>query len=110
MKIVPSQIIGNRYSQSNGATFYGYNPVTGKLLPNAFTEATAAEINESVVLGQKAFASYRKTSPAQRSLFLETIAANIEALGDDLLNTINEETGLPIARLTGERGRTTGQL
>ena len=57
-----------------------------------------------------AFASYRKTSASQKSLFLETIAGNIEALGDDLLKIINEETALPLTRLTGERSRTTGQL
>ena len=32
------------------------------------------------------------------------------ALGDTLLNRAHAETGLPLARLTGERGRTVGQL
>ena len=41
---------------------------------------------------------------------METIAGNIEALGDDLLKIINEETALPLTRLAGERIRTTGQL
>ncbi len=108
--MVPSQIIGFRNVQGQGATFYGYNPVTGKPLTTAFTEATEQEIRESVELAQKAFTIYRKTTPAQRSLFLEAIAANIEALGDDLLGVIHEETALPVARLTGERSRTTGQL
>ena len=34
----------------------------------------------------------------------------ILALGDDLLERCNKETGLPLARLTGERGRTVNQL
>src|ERR1700676_5020307 len=110
MEIVPSQIIGYRNSQSKGATFYAYNPATGQPLTTAFTEATALEINESVALAHKAFAPFRKTTPEQRSLFLESIAANMETLGDDLLKIINEETGLPLARLTGEMSRTTGQL
>ena len=110
MEIVASQIIGYRNAQSNGPTFYAYNPVTGKPLTTAFTEGTAAEINESVELANKAFTAYRKTTAVQRSLFLEGIAANIEALGDDLLKIINEETALPLLRLAGERGRTTGQL
>jgi alpha-ketoglutaric semialdehyde dehydrogenase len=110
MEIIPSQIIGFKNVQSNGGTFYGYNPVTGKALTTAFHEALGQDINEAVALAQEAFNSYRKTTPVQRSLFLEAIAANIDALGDDLLNIINEETALPIARLTGERGRTTGQL
>src|SRR5450432_3276611 len=110
MEILPSQIIGYRNAQTNGEIFYGYNPFTGKQLSVVFKEATATEINESVELAHKAFTTYRKTTPAQRSLFLEEIANNIDALGDDLLKIINEETALPMARLAGERGRTTGQL
>lgn len=57
-----------------------------------------------------AFPQYRKTEPGNRALFLEAIAANIEALGDALIQTAAAETHLPIARLQGERGRTKGQL
>src|ERR1700722_20833845 len=110
MEIVSSQIIGYRNSKSKGATFYAYNPSTGNPLTTAFTEATALEINESVVLAHKAFTPYRKTTPEQRSLFLEAIASNIEVLGDNLLNIKNEETELPLTRLAGEMARTTGQL
>ena len=110
MEIIPSQIIGYRHVQSNGETFHGYDPNSGKPLSPAFREATKSEINESIVLASSAFALYRKTSSSQRSLFLETIAGNIEALGDDLLKIINEETALPLTRLAGERIRTTGQL
>jgi NADP-dependent aldehyde dehydrogenase len=110
MEIIPSQIIGYRHVQSSGEIFYGYNPDSGKPLSPAFREATISEINESIGLADNAFALYRKSSPSQRSLFLETIAGNIEDLGDDLLKIINEETALPLTRLTGEKSRTTGQL
>lgn len=56
------------------------------------------------------FPGYRKTSPEQRAVFLETIAVNIEALGDALIDVAAGETNLPQARLIGERGRTTMQL
>jgi 2,5-dioxopentanoate dehydrogenase len=110
MEIVSSQIIGYRNAFSNGSAFSGYNPATGKPLSPSFNEATATEIKEAVELAHKAFSAYRKTTPAQRSLFLEAIASNIDAMGDDLLRVINEETALPLVRLTGERTRTTGQL
>jgi len=110
MEILPSQIIGYRNVQSNGEIFHGYNPGSGKPLSPVFREATLSEINESIVLAHHAFATYRKVSAAQRSLLLETIADNIEALGDDLLKIINDETALPLTRLTGERSRTTSQL
>ncbi len=110
MEILPSQIIGYRNVPSEGEIFHGYNPNTGEPLLPAFREATKSDINESIVLANSAFAMYRKTSASQRSLFLETIAGNIEALGDELLIIINEETALPLTRLNGERSRTTGQL
>ncbi len=66
----------------------------------------------SVVMQQAAtaFNDYQKTNPEQRALFLEAIAQNIELLGDALITKTAEETNLPAARLTGERGRTTMQL
>ncbi|MEK5760218.1 aldehyde dehydrogenase (NADP(+)), partial [Acinetobacter variabilis] len=57
-----------------------------------------------------AFKTYRHTSPEQRAVFLEAIADELDALGEDFLNTISLETALPIARLQGERGRTSGQM
>ncbi|UOR07389.1 aldehyde dehydrogenase (NADP(+)) [Hymenobacter aerilatus] len=57
-----------------------------------------------------AFAIYKKTTGAERAAFLRAIATAIEALGDELLRTVSTESHLPLARLTGERGRTLGQL
>jgi 2,5-dioxopentanoate dehydrogenase len=105
-----SQIIGYRNSQGNGAVFHAFDPTTGKALSPVFREATGDEINDAVNQAQKAFTTYRKSTASRRSSFLEAIASNIEALGDGLLQTIHEETALPLARLVGERSRTTGQL
>lgn len=69
-----------------------------------------AELHIVMYQSEKAFAAYRKTSPEQKAHFLETIASNIEGLGDSLIAKAAEETHLPVARLTGERGRTTMQL
>jgi len=110
MEVIPSHIIGYRSVQSKGEPFYGFNPETGKPLATTFHEATESEIDESVELAQKAFPLYRKITAEKRSVFLDTIATNIDLLGDDLLHVIHEETALPLARLSGERDRTTGQL
>lgn len=58
----------------------------------------------------EAFAAYGKTSTAQRAIFLETIAAALEARREALTAITHEETNLPAARLNGELTRTTGQL
>ena len=57
-----------------------------------------------------AFQKYRKTSGVIKAQLLETIATEIENLGDSLIKIIHSETNLPEARIMGERGRTCGQL
>jgi alpha-ketoglutaric semialdehyde dehydrogenase len=57
-----------------------------------------------------AFIAYRKVQPEAKAVFLETIAANMEGLGDALIQQASLETNLPAARLGGERMRTTMQL
>ena len=57
-----------------------------------------------------AFISYQQTSMVEKANFLEKIADNLEALGDELIQITMQETNLPAARLIGERGRTTMQL
>src|SRR5438128_1476225 len=79
-------------------------------MANNFKEASVQEIDKVMQHAQTAFEAYQAISIKQKSLFLEAIAAEIEAIGDVLLQKASEETNLPIPRLTGERARTTGQL
>jgi NADP-dependent aldehyde dehydrogenase len=58
----------------------------------------------------EAFTTFRNSTPEVIASLLETIASEIESLGDELIETSSLESGLPVARLTGERARTTGQL
>ena len=110
MEISAAQLIGFRTVPGNGPTFHAFNPASDQPLTPSFQEATREQIHETVVLAQKAFTQYRKTTSLQRSLFLEAIATNIEAMGDELLQIIHLETALPLSRLGGERVRTTSQL
>jgi len=59
---------------------------------------------------ERAFHVYRKLKPEKIAEFLDKIADEIVALGDELLERGSAESGLPVARLTAERGRTAGQL
>ncbi len=90
--------------------FKSYAPATGTEMDPLFRGATAAEVDRAVALAAEAFPAFRKLSGDTRATFLETIADEIEAIGDPLLERCDAETGLGIPRLTGERGRTTGQL
>lgn len=57
-----------------------------------------------------AFNQYKKLAPHKRAVFLETIAAEIEKLREQLVAVAHEETNLPAARLNGEITRTENQL
>jgi NADP-dependent aldehyde dehydrogenase len=91
-------------------TFRAHDPATGETMEPAFAVSGVEHVERACVLADAAFDAYRETSPDERAGFLEAIAARIEALGDDLVTRAMQESGLPKARLTGERGRTAGQL
>lgn len=59
---------------------------------------------------EEAFATYKNTTGAERAAFLERIAQLIDEAKPDLVATAMTESRLPEGRLTGETGRTTGQL
>lgn len=67
-------------------------------------------LNKTVEAAYEAWPIFSKINDKKRGLFLRTIADEIEELGEKLIATVSQETGLPKARVTGERGRTCGQL
>lgn len=77
----------------------------------AIHEASAAYIDQAVTAAEQAFPAYCQQPPEQRAALLEQIAAEVEALGDELLAVAHAETALRVAeRLAGERTRTVRQL
>jgi len=109
MELHGQQLIATTPSAEGSTTFRARNPAGGAELPTAFHESTSAEINRALESASSAFQPYRKLPAARRAEFLEAIADEIEALGDALLERAGKETGLPPARLQGERARTTSQ-
>jgi NADP-dependent aldehyde dehydrogenase len=103
-------IIGFQRSGKKEPTFQAVNPATSDLLPVEFCEATAAEIHRAAEMAAACFDTYRTMPLAERAGFLEAIAEEILALGDELIQRAMAETGLPEGRLVGERGRTVNQL
>ncbi len=66
-------------------------------------------VEETMHAAHEAAATYGATTGEKRATLLTTIAENIESL-DGLIETACEESGLPEARMLGERGRTVNQL
>lgn len=110
MTLTGKNIIGETLSSEGVITFQAENPATGEELQPGFHEASEKEIRLAVDKAAAAFQEYRNTSGAARAGFLEAIAVEINALGDELIQRCVQETGLPEARLKGERGRTVNQL
>ena len=102
--------IGNTLSSEGSKTFTTFNPKLNKENSWVFYEATDNEINEALALAEEAFKIYKNTSGKSRANFIEKIADEIEALGDELIAVYCQETGLPEGRAKGERARTIGQL
>ncbi|MBP8257046.1 MAG: aldehyde dehydrogenase (NADP(+)) [Opitutaceae bacterium] len=110
MTLHGKHLIGGTHACSGSDTFHGVDATTQAILEPAFTEVTSREIETAALGAETAFRTFSHTSGEERAAFLEAIATEIEVLGDDLLQRGHQETGLPLARLTGERGRTCAQL
>ncbi len=87
---------------------FANEPTEGE--PDQFSVGTVELVNQAVEAAEEAFWTYGYSSRAERAAFLRKAADEIDARGDEITAMGMKETGLPEARLTGERGRTTGQL
>ena len=108
--ITGHNLIAGTWHAEGKQTFTNVNPRTKAAGDIAFHNATFAEIDRAVTAAAEAFTITRTYSATKLADFLDAAAAEIEALGSLLLETADWETGLGLPRLTGERGRTTGQL
>lgn len=110
IEITGSNFIAGQPSREGTQTFTGVNPrqkTSGEIL---FYNATAEEIDRAVNAAAEAFKITRLYSSSKLADFLKRVADEIEAVGDQLLETADMESGLGLPRVTNERGRTTGQL
>ena len=108
--ITGKNYIGNQLSATGNKTFKTFNPLLNIENEWEITEASTNEVNQATELASGAYKTYSKISGEKKAVFLRTIAEEIEALGDELLEVYSSESGLPNGRAMGERGRTLGQL
>lgn len=97
-------------AEKSGARFRAVDAATGESVEPEFDVSTREDVESACAAAAAAFDAYRETTAEDRARFLEAIGDEIMALGDSLIERASLETGLPSARLTGERGRTVGQL
>ena len=116
MQLVSTELLGTsiigqaRAAAGAGKPFYGVNATTGDRLEPAYHPAGTEELERAVTLAAAAFPEYRDMERQRKAAFLREIAAQIEALGDQLIERAVAESALPEGRIRGERGRTCFQL
>ncbi|MEZ4701919.1 MAG: aldehyde dehydrogenase (NADP(+)) [Rhodothermales bacterium] len=110
MDLLGKHLLGGVSSADGQHVFYAVNPSDGSKLQPGFHEALPEEVDQALHLADGAFTGLRQMTPAQRAAMLRAIAEEILALGDALLDRAHAETGLPMGRLQGERGRAVNQI
>ncbi len=110
MQLTGEQIIGSELVSSDAETFRAFNPATGEFLNPVFHEGRIQDVDRAVRLAEEDFDACRITGNHERSAFLEVVAEQLTTFGPPLIERAHLETGLPITRLEGELGRTTGQI
>ncbi len=90
-----------------GATFTS-EPAQGPA--HDFSIGTVDLVDRAAQAAEQAFWTYGYATRQERAAFLDAIADEIEARAEAITEIGSQETGLPPARLQGERGRTVGQL
>ncbi|MFI1910880.1 aldehyde dehydrogenase (NADP(+)) [Streptomyces microflavus] len=93
-----------------GDAWYAVAAATGEPFGPPHRDASTEQVAEAARLAAADSRAFRALPPEQRAAFLDACAEEIETLGDALLELAAQESGLPPARLTGERERTCGQL
>lgn len=91
-----------------GEATFSSSPASGQA--HDFAIGTEADVDAAAEAAEAAFWSYGHSPRSERAAFLNAIADEIDARGASITEIGTQETGLPAARLEGERGRTTGQL
>jgi alpha-ketoglutaric semialdehyde dehydrogenase len=103
-------LIGGRTAERRGEAFHGINPANSEKLHGAFYSASPADIDQAANLAATAFVTFGTISGRERANFLRRIADGLTALAAPIIERAHLESGLPLPRLQGEMGRTTGQL
>jgi NADP-dependent aldehyde dehydrogenase len=88
----------------------GFNPRTGKPAGEPVAETPDSEVDAAVAAATEALPAWAALADEDRARALEAVAGALDEHATELAALADEETALGETRLTGEVGRTTGQL
>lgn len=110
LSLTGSMLIGASEVRGSAGEVRGVDPATGAALDPVYGLGDESDVDGAARLAAAAFPVYRALPLETRARFLESVADNIDALGDTLIDRVVAETGIVAARVAGERARTTNQL
>ncbi len=93
MEVHGHHLIAGQQVSSNGEAYQAINPSTGQAFGISFREAESKHVDQAMEAAEASFDALRAASAEQRAVLLETIADEILALGDALLERAHAETG-----------------
>ena len=88
----------------------GYNPRTGQPTGEPVAETTDADVDAAVAAAAEALPAWASLDDEARAHALDALADALDERAAELVALADAETALGETRLTGEVGRTTGQL
>ena len=94
-------IVAGQLSNTSGRTFRATSPLDSAELDPVFHEGDHSDVEHALRQAEEAFATYRRTPAEARANFLEKIAEEIAALGNELLERCGSRR---VCRSTGSRG------
>ena len=93
MTLSGEMLIGGKAVLGGAGVVRAFNPATGTDLEPGFGGADQKDVARACALAADAFPIYRNLPLSQRALFLETIAEQILALGDALIERAMQGDG-----------------
>ena len=109
-RLTGQMLIAGTPVRGTGDEVRAFDPTAGQPLEPMYRHGDTSHVDAACAAAAGAFGAYRPTTSQQRARFLEAVATNIEAVSETLIARAVAESGLPQARITGELGRTSGQL
>jgi NADP-dependent aldehyde dehydrogenase len=110
MTITGEMLIGALSVGPTQGVMRALNPAANAEIEPPFALGGALEVDRAARLADAAFDSYSHTSLAERAAFLDRIAEGLNASTDILAERTSLETGIPVAQLKGEAGKTATQF
>ncbi len=110
MTLCGNNSIAGEWQAAGQDTFHSVNPRTRQPGETHFHSATLAEVDATLRAAADAFAQTRLFPASTLADLLDTVVEEVVSRADLLIETADMETALGTGRLTGELGRTTGQL